>query len=86
MSPWFSGEIRAYSFQWGGKHAAGGQGKRDASAGYSPLTVTFSSARSVDPEGGALMYSWDFGDGTSTTAAKSHPPYVTPSVRPLRRP
>jgi glucose/arabinose dehydrogenase len=34
-----------------------------------PLTVHFSSAGSSDPEGQPLTYSWDFGDGTTSTAA-----------------
>ncbi len=42
-------------------------------AGYSPLSVNFSSAGSVDPNGGALTYLWTFGDGgTSTSANPSH--------------
>jgi len=42
-------------------------------AGPAPLTVQFSSAGSSDPYGQALGYSWDFGDGsTSTTANPSH--------------
>lgn len=38
-------------------------------SGSAPLTVNFSSAGSMDPEGTALTYSWDFGDGTTSTAA-----------------
>ncbi len=42
--------------------------------GLAPLTVNFSSAGSYDPEGTALTYDWDFGDGTavSTLANPSH--------------
>ncbi|MEP6596703.1 MAG: Ig-like domain-containing protein [Ginsengibacter sp.] len=41
--------------------------------GPSPLNVNFSSAGSVDPEGGPLQYLWNFGDGlTSTLANPSH--------------
>jgi cytochrome c len=44
-------------------------------AGPTPLTVQFSSAGSVDPEGTSLTYAWDFdGNGTtdSTAADPSH--------------
>ena len=44
-------------------------------AGPTPLTVQFSSAGSVDPEGTSLTYAWDFdGNGTtdSTLANPSH--------------
>ncbi|MFN7928587.1 MAG: NPCBM/NEW2 domain-containing protein [Blastocatellia bacterium] len=37
--------------------------------GASPLAVSFSSAGSSDPNNLALTYQWDFGDGTSSTAA-----------------
>ena len=39
-----------------------------------PLTVQFSSTGSSDPEGQPLSYLWDFGDGTTSTAA--NPPHV----------
>jgi PKD repeat protein len=38
-------------------------------SGTSPLAVAFSSGGSTDPEGGALTYSWTFGDGATSTAA-----------------
>jgi glucose/arabinose dehydrogenase len=45
----------------------------DKSSGQAPLTVKFSSQGSSDPEGEALSYSWDFGDGqTSAEANPTH--------------
>jgi PKD repeat protein len=38
-------------------------------SGASPLTVSFSSSGSIDPDGGSLKYLWDFGDGTTSTQA-----------------
>ncbi|HEY7042458.1 MAG TPA: PQQ-dependent sugar dehydrogenase [Nocardioidaceae bacterium] len=45
-------------------------------SGAAPLTVNFSSAGSSDPEGHALTYSWDFGDGTTSTAANPSHTYT----------
>ncbi|WP_223758339.1 PQQ-dependent sugar dehydrogenase [Myxococcus sp. RHSTA-1-4] len=42
-----------------------------------PLLVRFSSAGTVDPDGDALQYTWDFGDGTSTSSL-AHPEHTYP--------
>ncbi len=46
-------------------------------SGPAPLAVTFSSAGSSDPEGGALTYSWNFGNGATSTAANPTYTYTT---------
>lgn len=50
------------------------------SSGLAPLAVTFSSAGSFDPEGSALTYDWDFGDGSSSADANPAHIYTTPGT------
>ncbi len=49
--------------------------------GPSPLPVSFSSAGSSAPGGGALSYLWEFGDGTTSTAANPSHTYTTATPR-----
>jgi glucose/arabinose dehydrogenase/fibronectin type 3 domain-containing protein/regulation of enolase protein 1 (concanavalin A-like superfamily) len=44
--------------------------------GNSPLQVSFSGAASFDPQGQPLSYLWDFGDGTTSTAANPTKTYT----------
>ncbi|MBT3149395.1 lectin [Streptomyces sp. CHD11] len=56
------------------EHVTGGrapvaQARASTTSGGAPLTVTFSSAGTSDPDGDALTYAWAFGDGATSTAA-----------------
>ena len=44
-------------------------------SGTAPLTVNFSSAGSYDPDGGAITFSWNFGDGSALSSA-ANPSHV----------
>jgi glucose/arabinose dehydrogenase/PKD repeat protein len=46
-------------------------------SGLAPLTVSFSSAGSGDPEGQPITYRWDFGDGTTSTQANPSHTYAS---------
>jgi glucose/arabinose dehydrogenase len=46
-------------------------------AGPVPLTVQFSSAGSLDPEGGPVTYLWTFGDGATATGANPAHTYTS---------
>lgn len=51
------------------------------SSGQAPLNVAFSSEGSADPEGGAVTYAWDFGDGGTSTEANPTHVFTTNGVR-----
>ncbi|MDG4789149.1 PQQ-dependent sugar dehydrogenase [Micromonospora sp. WMMD1102] len=78
---WGSGDANSavYRFDYvgGGNRAPIAMASANRTSGAAPLSVTFSSAGSTDPEGGALTYSWNFGDGTTSTAANPTKTYNT---------
>ena len=45
--------------------------------GPSPLEVQFQGDESYDPDGGAISYFWDFGDGTSSEAPNPNHTFTT---------
>ncbi|MFJ4466772.1 PQQ-dependent sugar dehydrogenase [Streptomyces sp. NPDC089424] len=56
------------------EHVTGGraplaQATADVTSGTAPLSVSFSSAGTTDPDGDAFSHSWRFGDGGTSTAA-----------------
>ncbi len=53
-----------------GNHSPSALATADVTKGVSPLTVRFDGSGSTDPDGDPLTYAWNFGDGTTGTAAK----------------
>jgi type 1 glutamine amidotransferase len=69
---WFGGDENAGLYRI--ENATGGrspvaEASADRTSGQAPMRVTFSSAGTTDADGDALTYSWDFGDGTTSTEA-----------------
>ncbi|MDT0482794.1 PQQ-dependent sugar dehydrogenase [Streptomyces sp. DSM 41640] len=50
-------------------HSPVAQAAADRTSGQAPLRVRFSSEGTSDQDGDALTYSWNFGDGATSTAA-----------------
>ncbi len=61
-------EVRRFKYLGGSNSPPVARLTASAVAGDIPLTVSFSSAGSHDPDGQALTYLWDFGDGTPISA------------------
>lgn len=51
--------------------------KTSIMGGIAPAIVTFDGTKSVDVNGDALTYSWDFGDGTTGTGATTNHTYTS---------
>ncbi|MET8082287.1 PQQ-dependent sugar dehydrogenase [Streptomyces sp. NPDC005303] len=69
---WFGGDENSALYRIEnatGGHSPVAQAAADRTSGQAPLRVRFSSAGTSDQDGDALTYSWDFGDGGTSTAA-----------------
>ena len=76
-----TGQVKRIRYSTGAEQPPIANASATPVAGYSPLTVNFSSVGSADPEGGPISYLWDFGDGATSTAANPQHTYISASVR-----
>ncbi|WP_249125910.1 PQQ-dependent sugar dehydrogenase [Streptomyces sp. A2-16] len=69
---WFGGDENSALYRIEnvtGEHSPVARATADRTSGQAPLRVRFSSEGTGDQDGDALTYSWDFGDGGTSTAA-----------------
>ena len=72
------GELHRIRWVAGSNLAPIAKAKPALSYGPAPKTVAFDGSSSIDPEGGVLHWSWDFGDGTPLSLLPS-PVHTFPS-------
>jgi glucose/arabinose dehydrogenase len=60
------GSVQRISYSTGNR-APNAVATANKTSGLKPLAVTFDGSGSTDPDGDALTYSWNFGDGTTAT-------------------
>jgi glucose/arabinose dehydrogenase len=77
LKPSATSEIRRIRYAPGGTTPPTAQAVVTPTNGFAPLTATFSSAESSDPNDGALSYQWAFGDGITSTEANPTHVYTT---------
>jgi glucose/arabinose dehydrogenase len=65
------GQVRRISYQVAGDNPPAAMAAASPTNGPVPLAVTFDATGSSDPDGDALTYFWDFGDGTPETTTTS---------------
>ena len=65
---YFPGRLYRISYSEG-NHIPVASAGADKTKGVEPLTVNFTSAGSLDPNGDPITFLWDFGDGTTSTEA-----------------
>ncbi|MBA3550843.1 PKD domain-containing protein, partial [Patescibacteria group bacterium] len=73
----YNGELRKINYSANGNIAPIAKISSDKDVGPAPLTVVFSSAGSSDANGDTLTYTWNFGNGQTSTAANPTHTYTT---------
>lgn len=73
------GSVRAIRYTAGNKPPVA-KLVADKTSGLAPLAVNFDATTSTDADNDPLTYSWTFGDGTTSTAAKPAKTFTTPGT------
>ncbi len=83
-APRFSSGLMRYRWLPSGSQNPTARITTTAQWGASPLSVQLSASTSTDPEGSALTYRWQFGDGTAdATAAVVNHTFQAPTSAPV---
>ncbi len=80
----YTSELRRVAYSPCGNQPPLAVVETDQYFGPGPLTVQFSGAQSSDPEGDALSYEWNFGDGATSTAMDPTHVFTAPTGVPTR--
>jgi glucose/arabinose dehydrogenase len=76
-----TGEMRRIRYTGTLNHPPVAVASASPTSGYAPLDVQFTGSNSSDPDGNSLTYSWNFGDGTTSTSANAVHRYSDPAVK-----
>ncbi|MDX1907802.1 MAG: PKD domain-containing protein [Bacteroidia bacterium] len=80
----YGSEVRRFVYNATGNQPPVAAASADITYGVSPLAVNFSSAGSSDPESGALTFSWNFGDGTTSNQPNPSHTYTVAGNTPTQ--
>ncbi|SHJ59615.1 Listeria/Bacterioides repeat-containing protein [Hymenobacter daecheongensis DSM 21074] len=80
----YPSEIRKITYGTSGNTPPVAVASSDKKFGTSPLMVQFTGSASSDPDGQALTYLWNFGDGTTSTVANPTHTFTTATSAPTK--
>ncbi len=76
-----TGELRRIRYTGTLNHPPVAVATATPTSGYAPLDVQFTGSNSSDPDGNSLTYSWNFGDGSSSTSTNVVHRYSDPTIK-----
>ncbi len=76
-------DSQVHKICYGGNPAPVARASADVYYGPGPLTVQFDGGASSDPDGGAITYHWDFGDGNTATGVTAEHTFSAAGAAPI---